>query len=29
MVDNVQGFSSYMGEQLNGLVVITIMNYTT
>jgi hypothetical protein len=29
MVDSVQGFSSYMGEQLNGLVVITIMNYTT
>jgi hypothetical protein len=29
MAVNVQGFSSYMGEQLNGLVVITIMNFTT
>jgi hypothetical protein len=29
MVDSVQGFSGYMGEQLNGSVVITIMNYTT
>jgi len=29
MGGNVQWFNSYMGEQLNGSVVISIMNYTT